>query len=110
MVWFLVRFQFTSTSAKAMIENPHDRSGPARMLVESFGGKMHHYFFSFGDYDGVGIIEFPDNKSAAAFSMKAGSTGAFSKFETTVLMPTAEAEAAMRQARDTKSAFRPPNA
>jgi len=110
MAWFLVRFQFNSASTKAMIENPHDRNGPAKTLVESFGGKLHHYFFSFGDYDGVGIAEFPDNKSAAAFSMKAGSTGAFSKFETTVLMPTLEAEAAMKQAHDSKSAYRAPNA
>jgi uncharacterized protein with GYD domain len=110
MTWFLVRFQFNSASVKAMIDNPHDRMGPAKTLVESFGGKLHHYFFAFGDYDGVGIAEFPDNKSAAAFSLKAASTGAFSKFDTMVLMPSAEAEAAMKQARDTKSAYRPPNA
>ena len=110
MAWFLLRFQFSNASSKALVENPQDRFGPAKTLVESFGGKLHHYFFSFGEFDGVGIAEFPDNKSAAAFSMKAGSTGGFSRFETTVLMPTAEAEQAMKLARDTKSAFRAPNA
>ncbi len=109
MAWFLVRFQFSSGSAKAMIENPHDRTGPAKALVESFGGKLHHYFFSFGEYDGVGIAEFPDNKSAVAFSLKAASTSAFSKFDTTVLMPANEAEAAMKQAQETKTTYRPPN-
>ena len=109
MAWFLVRFQFSVTSAKSMIETPQDRFAPAKSLVESFGGKLHHYFFSFGDFDGVGIAELPDNKSAAAFSMKAASTGAFSKFETTVLMLPNEGEAAMKQAHDTTVSYRAPN-
>ena len=110
MSWFLLRFQFSSASAKAMVDSPHDRQGPAKSLVEAFEGKLHQYFFAFGDYDGIAIAEFPDNKSAAAFSLKAGSTGAFAKFEMTVLIPTPEAEAAMKQARDSKVAYRAPNA
>jgi hypothetical protein len=45
----------------------------------------------------------PDRPVAAA-------TGAFSKFHTMVFKPATEAEAAMKQARDTKSAYKPPNA
>ncbi len=109
MAFFLVRFQFSVGSAKSMIDAPHDRQGPAKNLVESFGGKLHHYFFSFGEFDGVGIAEFPENKSAAAFAMKAASTGAFSKFETTVLLPASEGEAAMKQAHETNVSYRAPN-
>ena len=110
MAWFLVQFQFNGSSAKAMVDKPQDRLEPAKALAEMFGGKIHHYFFSFGHYDGLAIAEVPDNISAAAFSMKAASTNAFSRFELTVLIPSNEAEAAMRMARDQGTAYRPPNA
>jgi hypothetical protein len=42
--------------------------------------------------------------------MQASSTGAFSRFETTALLTAKEAEAAMKQAHDTKVSYRPPNA
>jgi len=109
MVWFLVRFQLNSASAKSIITSPQDRLGPATTLVESFGGRLHDYFFAFGDFDGVIIAEFPDHKAAAAFSLRANATGGFSRFEMTVLIPTTEAEAAMKQARDIKLVYRAPN-
>jgi uncharacterized protein with GYD domain len=111
MAHYMVRWGFKDSSTKAMTTTPQDRTETARSLVESFGGKLHHYYFSFGDHDGVGICEFPDNVSAAAFSMAATSTGGFSKFETTPLLTGKEAEAAMKKAHGTKTAsYRPPNA
>ena len=109
MSHFMLRWQFKDDVAKALVGKPQDRTGPARTLVESFGGKMHHYFFVFGDYDGLAICEFPDNTSVAACSLKAMSTGAFARFETTTLLTAKEAEAAMKQAHDTKSEYKPPH-
>jgi hypothetical protein len=48
--------------------------------------------------------------SAAACSMKAASTGAFARFETTALLTTTEAEAAMKKAKEAKVEYRAPNA
>ena len=111
MAHYMVRWQFTDASAKAMIAKPQDRSGTARTLVESFSGKLHHYYFAFGDYDGIAICEFPDATSVAAFSMAAASTGGFSRFETTALLTGKEAEEAMKRAHGTKTTgYSPPNA
>ena len=77
MAHFIVRWGFKDISAKAMVTTPQDRTETARALVESFGGKLHDYYFTFGDYDGIEICEFPDNVSAAAFSMAAASTGGY---------------------------------
>ena len=111
MAHFLVRWGFKDTSAKAMVATPQDRTETARALVEGFGGKLHDYYFAFGDYDGIGICEFPDNTSAAAFSMAAASTGGYSRFETTPLLTGKEAEAAMKKAHGTKTTgYKPPNA
>ena len=110
MSHFMIRWQFTSASAKALVAKPHDRTGAAKALVEGFGGKLHSYYLAFGEYDGVAICEFPDNTAATACSMSAGATGAFSRFETTTLMTAKEAEAAMKQANTTKTEYKPPHA
>ena len=95
MSHFMIRWQFNSASAKALVGNPHDRTAPATTLIEGFGGKLHSYFFAFGDYDGVAICEFPDNTAAAACSM------------------TAASRVGARQVtsiRDTKTGYKPPHA
>jgi uncharacterized protein with GYD domain len=108
MAHFAFRWQFNTASVQALVAKPQDRTGPAKTLIESFGGKVESYYFSFGEYDGLGICEFPDNTSAAACSMKAASTGAFSRFETIALLTAKEAEAAMKKAHDTTTAYKPP--
>ena len=108
MPHFLIRWQFTDGSAKALVGKPHDRTGAAKALVEGFGGKLHSYYIAFGEYDGVAICEFPDNTSTGACSLKASSTGAFSRFETTTLLTAQEAEAAMKKANTTKTKYKPP--
>jgi uncharacterized protein with GYD domain len=108
MSHYLVRWQFKDATAKGLLNKPQDRTGPATELVEAFGGKLHCYYFAFGDYDGLGICEFPNNESVAAFSLKAAATGAFARFETTVLLTAQEAEAAMKHAHSAKVNYRPP--
>ena len=108
MPHYLVRWQFKDATAKGFIDTPQDRTGPAKALVEAFGGRMLCYYFAFGDYDGLAICDFPDATSVAAFSFKASSSGAFARFETTVLLSAPEAEAAMKQAHSTQFAYRTP--
>ncbi len=50
MAHFLVRWQFTDASAKALVARPHDRTPQARALIEGFSGKLHQYFLAFGEY------------------------------------------------------------
>ena len=73
--------------------------GPRRGLRRQAAQLLHR----FGEYDGIAICEFPDNTSVAACSMSAASTGAFTRFETTTLLTAKEAEAAMKQAHETKT-------
>jgi uncharacterized protein with GYD domain len=104
----MFRWQFKGSTARALVTKPQDRTAPAKMLIEGFGGKLLHYYFAFGDYDGVAICEFPDQASVAACSMTVAATGAFSRFETTALLTAAEAHAAMKKAHDTKTGYKPP--
>lgn len=109
MPHYLLRWQLKDSTAKNLVEHPQDRTGPAKTLVQGFGGKLLSYYFALGDYDGVGIADFPDIVSVAACSMTAASTGAFARFETTALLTAKEAEAAMKKAKEAKPGYKPPN-
>lgn len=108
MSHYLMRWKFKEQSIKAMTETPQHRGTQARQLVEGFGGKMPQYFFSFGDYDGLAIVEFPDNISAAACSMRATASGGFLRFETHPLMTAQEAQQAMERVKTGSVAYQSP--
>jgi uncharacterized protein with GYD domain len=107
---YLIRWQFKDATVDALVDTPHKRTTPAQALIEGFGGKLLSYYFALGEYDGVGICEFPDNVSIMACSMKAVATGAFARFETMALLTAAEAEEAMKKAKHTKLNYSAPNA
>ena len=77
-----------------------------RPVIEDLGGKMESAFLSFGDYDAIGILQMPDNISAAALSMAIMAGGAVTKVKTIPLMPWSEGLAAMQKAK--KAAYPPP--
>ena len=62
---------------------------------------------AFGEFDGVFLLEAPDNATAASVAMAVGASGALSEVETTVLLDMDEAQDAMRKAAAAK--YRPPN-
>jgi uncharacterized protein with GYD domain len=93
-----------------MVQHPQDRSEAARAAVESYGGKLHHFFFAFGEFDGVAISEFPDTESATAAALTIGTGGAASATKTTVLISTEEAVRAMEKVGTKPSGYTPPTA
>ncbi|MDA0206203.1 MAG: GYD domain-containing protein [Acidobacteria bacterium] len=65
-----------------------------KAAAKSLGGKVEAFYFSFGDSDAIGIADFPDNASVAAFSMLATSAGTAS-VRTTPLLTIEEADQAI---------------
>ncbi len=110
MPLYEMRWMFKDAALKSMTDTPQDREPPARELIEGFGGKLHHYYFMLGEYDGLAIVEFPDNASAAATSMRASASGAFARFETHPLLTTQKAQRAMQMVKDRAVAYCAPNA
>ena len=98
MARFMVQFSYNPQSVSDLVENPQDRAAVVRGLAERWGGKLESFYFTFGDYDGLAIVEIPDNVTMAAISMAVTSSGAFKAFKTTVLIPMDEAVEAMRKA------------
>lgn len=108
MATYEMRWVLKDVSFKSMTESPQNREIASRELVESFGGKLLHYYFMFGEYDGMAIVEFPDNAAAAATSMKANASGSFLKFETHALLTAQEAQRAMELVKENKATYKSP--
>jgi uncharacterized protein with GYD domain len=106
MPLYLSRFSYTTDAMKALIDQPQDRSAAAREMADSLGGKLLGFWYAFGEFDGVFLMEAPDNASAAAVAMAVGASGALSEIETTVLLDMDEAQEAMRKAAG--ATYRPP--
>ncbi len=106
MALYLTRFCYTADAKKALLNQPQDRSGAAREVAESLGGKLLGFWYAFGEFDGIFLLEAPDNASAAAVGMAVGASGALSDIETTVLLDMDEAQEAMRKAA--AGTYRPP--
>lgn len=106
MPLYLGRFSYTTDSVKAMLANPHDRAKAAQEAAESIGTKLLGFWWALGEFDGVFLLEAPDNVTAAALSMLVGGSGALSSLETTVLLSMEEAQAALSKAAG--ASYRPP--
>jgi uncharacterized protein with GYD domain len=106
MPLYLGRFSYTTDAMKALLNEPQDRSAAAREVADSLGGKLLGFWYAFGEFDGVFLMEAPDNASAAALAMAVGAGGALSEIETTVLLDMDEAQDAMRKAA--AATYRPP--
>ena len=106
MGMYLTRFRYTPETWSRMIQSPEDRRDAARAYIESVGGKLHGFWYSFGEQDGWNLWEAPDNVSMAAVALAIGAGGALSSIETTVLLSVEEVMAALGQAKSVK--YRPP--
>jgi uncharacterized protein with GYD domain len=106
MPYYLIQTAYTSESWAKMIKNPQDRVEAVRPAIEGLGGRIDTAYLAFGEYDLVTVVEFPDNVSAAAFSISVSAKAGVKSYKTTPLMTMAEAQSAMQRAG--ASAYEPP--
>ena len=102
MSLYLTRFSYTPATWAKLIQNPEDRRAAAKEYIEGVGGKLHGFWYAFGDYDGYTLWEAPDNVSMAATALAIGAGGALSSVQTTVLLTVDETLAALKKASSIK--------
>jgi len=76
--------------------------------LNPLGGKLHGFWYAFGEHDGWNLWEAPDNASMAAVAVAIGAGGALSSFETTVLLTVEDTMEALGKAKSIR--YRPPAA
>jgi len=108
MPFYLLQLAYTPESFKAMLASPSDRKAVASKVVEAAGGKLRDFFFAFGRYDAVVVIEAPSDTVAAGAAMAVAASGGFSAGETTKLLTTEEAMEAMKVGAKVAAIYKPP--
>lgn len=98
MPFYLTRFSYTPATWTKLIKNPEDRRAAAKQYIEATGGKLHGFWYAFGDHDAYALWEAPDNVSMAATALAISAGGALSSFQTTVLMTVEDTLAALQKA------------
>jgi uncharacterized protein with GYD domain len=106
MPLYLTRFSYTPAAWAKLVKNPEDRRTAAREYIEAVGGKLHGFWYAFGEHDGYNLWEAPDDVSMAAVAIAIGAGGALSSIQTTVLLSVEDTLAAMQKA--SSIAYRPP--
>jgi uncharacterized protein with GYD domain len=106
MALYLTRFSYTSATWAKLIQNPEDRRAAAKQYIEAVGGKLHGFWYAFGDNDGYNLWEAPDNVSMAATALAINAGGALHSVHTTVLLSVEDTLAALQKASAIR--YRPP--
>lgn len=99
---------YTADAWAKMVDNPGSREGAVRKLLESVGGKLDQLFWSFGEDDFLVIADAPDDITAAAVSVAAGSSGSIHHIRTVKLFTQEESRKMLEKAKVAKAAYAPP--
>ena len=105
---YVTFFSLTSDTLARFIERPENRREVVARWAEAAGGRLEAYYWMFGQYDGLAIIEMPDAAAAAAAVLASTSSGAFKHFETHELIEAGDLVAILQKAQTLRPSYRPP--
>jgi len=97
MPMYLFRATYNAEGAKGLLkEGGTKRRETIRQLTEKAGGKMHAFYYAFGEADVYVISEYPDAATCAAVALAVNTSGAVT-IQTTVLVTPEEIDAAAKK-------------
>ena len=97
MGMYLTKFSHTPETWARLLGNPEDRRATLGPVFEAVGGKLHGFWYAFGNHDGFVLFEAPDDVVTAGLLFKVASSGAFTNLSTTKLLTAEEALDALRR-------------
>ena len=84
-------------------EGGTQREAALRETIEGLGGKLVGFYYAYGEYDVVTLVEAPDNVTVAAIAATVGAAGVASTNTTELLTPEEMDEVAEKSV-----SYRPP--
>jgi uncharacterized protein with GYD domain len=103
---FLVEAAYTAEGLRGLQKDKASgRKQAVTKVVESLGGKVDAFYFSFGERDVIIISDMPDAVSAAALAMAVSATGLV-RTKTTELLTVEDTDRALAK----KVSYRAPGA
>src|SRR5262245_279135 len=106
MPHYLIQFRYGAQARAGLRAHPEDRTAAVRELMSGVGGRLSDLYWSFGDYDGVAIVEAPDNVAVGAAIVAVVTSGAFDAVHTTPLFTPAEGQRLLALAG--RASYHPP--
>ena len=101
---YLIQNSYTADGMRGLMdEGGSSRRDAAAALIESLGGNLESFCYSFGGNDVVLIVEMPDNASVVAAAATVTASGAMGGAQTTVLMTPEEVDDASKKAASYRS-------
>lgn len=98
MALYMLQFSYTTEAWATLTKNPQDRSVPIKAVAQQLGGQLVGFYYTFGEYDGIVLMDAPDDTTASAIVLVALSPGHLKSVRTTRLFTVEETMEAMRKA------------
>ena len=95
---YMLQFAYTAQAWAALARNPVDRRPGVRAVLEKVGGRLIDLYYHFGEYDGVAILEAPDDAAMNTVVIAVTAPGHLKATRTTRLFTVEETMEAMRRA------------
>lgn len=90
MATYMVQFKYTDEGMRGLLkEGGTKRQEAVQQLADALGGKLVSFYFAFGEYDGLAIVEGTGNVEMVASNLIVANTGTVTT-KTTVLLTPAE--------------------
>ncbi len=103
---YMIHASYTVDGIKGVLkEGGTSRRAAVEAAIKAVGGKLEAFYFAFGEHDVVGIVDGPDNVTAAAFSMAVAATGTV-RSRTIVLLTPEEIDQASKKTVSFRAAGR----
>ena len=94
---YLIQGSYSAEGLKGVLEEGGcSRRAAVGQLIQSLGGTMEAFYYTFGDDDTLVIADLPDNVTATAISIAANTSGAV-KVKIVVLLTPEEIDAATQK-------------
>jgi len=107
---YFVQVGYTAKAWAARSRGPQRVVERVQASAEALGGSIESLYFCFGDYDLMGVVDFPDSRGVAAWSMAVSSGGDVRAFKTTTLLSIDEGLHALGRASQATRAAQLPDA
>ena len=94
---YLIQASYTAEGLKGLMKDKASgRKAAVEKALGSVKAKLESFYYSFGDYDAVLVVDAPDNISAAAIAFAVCSTGVV-RTKTTPLLTIEETDKALQK-------------
>ena len=103
---YMIQASYTSGAWGRLVQRPENRMEALKPVIETLGGRLLDWYYAFGEYDVMLLIDVPDNIKAAAASMAVAAGGAVKAITTTPLMNSDDGFEALLLAQG--AGYRPP--